>query len=82
MLSASLGTKTNLVLPQRESQGNDESRVADEDAAGQVSTAKLPAQVRARPERELVVEVAAVQLVHVQEGLRVQQLLINEQEKT
>ena len=56
-------------MPQRESQDNDEPRVADEDAAGQVASPEVPAQVGARSEGELVVEVAAVQLVHVQERL-------------
>ena len=56
-------------MPQRESQGDDEPRVADEDAAGQVASPEVPAQVGARSEGELVVEVAAVQLVHVQERL-------------
>ena len=43
--------------------------MADEDAAGQVASPEVPAQVGARSEGELVVEVAAVQLVHVQERL-------------
>ena len=63
-----LGSHQNLshqILSHGEGEGNRESRVRDENAAGQVSSSELAAEVGTRPKGEFVAEVGAVKFVQV-----------------